>query len=85
MNRVLWDAELGALDHAEARATEASHKADEQRSVWLAASRRVSALEMLDDRRREEHHVEVERLEARRIDDLVASRHRLPPAPGALR
>jgi flagellar export protein FliJ len=42
---------------------------------YLAASKDVSVLERLDDRRREEHALEAQRQEAAEIDDLVLSRH----------
>lgn len=85
LSRVLWDAELDSLSRLEVSTNEARVETDHQRSVWLAASRRVRALEMLDDRRREEHRVETDRAEGRRIDDLVASRHKLTRPPGAPR
>jgi flagellar FliJ protein len=49
---------------------------DARRSEWSAAAMRVSALERLDDRRRETHHRQVLRVEAGQVDDLVVSRRR---------
>jgi flagellar export protein FliJ len=74
--RVVWDAELRALDRAEAERVRASLHTEEQRAGWLIASRRVKALELLDERRREDHRVDADREEAARVDDLVAGRFR---------
>ena len=54
----------------------AIHHADERRVEWTAASQKVSALERLEERARDEHAVEVRRFEDRLVDDLVVSRHR---------
>lgn len=73
-DRAVWDAELASLNRLAAARVAAGLATAECREGWLVASRRVKALELLDERRREEHRVEVDRVEARRIDDLVASR-----------
>jgi flagellar biosynthesis chaperone FliJ len=72
--RAVWDAEVDSLHRLAAARAAAGLVTDERRDVWTAASRRVKALELLDDRRREEHRIESDRAEARRVDDLVASR-----------
>lgn len=74
-DRAVWDAELASLNRLAAARVAAGLATAERREGWLVASRRVKALELLDDRRREEHRVEADRDEARRVDDLVASRH----------
>jgi flagellar export protein FliJ len=74
--RVVWDAELHALDRAEAERVRATLDTDERRDGWLVASRRVKALDLLDERRREDHRIESDREEAARVDDLVAGRFR---------
>lgn len=48
---------------------------EEQRAALLAARRRVSALERLDERRRDEHALAAEREEAVEVDELVTTRH----------
>jgi flagellar FliJ protein len=48
---------------------------DERRTEWAAARQRVAALERLEERRREEHAVEIRRAEDRLVDDLVVARH----------
>jgi flagellar biosynthesis chaperone FliJ len=75
--RIVWAAELDALDAAIAMRADAGRAAAAGREAWSAASRRVKALDLLDERRREEHRAEMDRTEAARIDDLVASRHRI--------
>ena len=74
--RIVWDAELDALGRAEAKRASAGLHTEAQRDGWLAATRRVKALELLDERRREEHLADADREEATRVDDLVASRFR---------
>ena len=48
---------------------------DERRAEWAAARQRVAALERLEERRRDEHAIEVRRAEDRLVDDLVVARH----------
>ena len=74
--RSVWDAELSALHRAAAERVAAGLRTAEQRAEWLVASRRVRALELLDQRRREEHRIEADREDAARVDDLVAGRYR---------
>jgi flagellar protein FliJ len=59
------------IAHAGAQAT-----VGDRRAEWSAAAMRVAALERLDDRRRQSHTAGARRVEAARVDDLVASRHR---------
>lgn len=49
---------------------------DSRLSDWTAASRRVDALEHLDDVRRREHLTEALRQEQIDLDDLTSARHR---------
>lgn len=72
--RVARDARAAALDRAE-----------ERRVEWTAASQKVSALERLEERARDEHAVEVRRDEDRLVDDLVVSRHRAVRIPSPAR
>lgn len=72
--RVVWGAELRALSAATTSLAAAGDRVAEQRDLWLTASRRVRALELLDERRREEHRIETERHDAAQVDDLVAAR-----------
>ncbi len=73
-DRAVWDAELASLNRLAAARVAAGLATAECRDGWLVASRRVKALELLDERRQEEHRIEMDRAEARRVDDLVASR-----------
>ena len=59
------ETEAGAQDVVGARLAE-----------WSEAARRVSALERLDERRREEYELELRRDEDAQVDDLVVSRQR---------
>ena len=52
----------------------ASERAAERLAEWAAAAQRVQALERLDERRREEYAIELQREEDRVIDDLVTGR-----------
>lgn len=56
---------------------EALDVVDARRVEWLEAKQRVSALERLEARRRDEHEIDLRRAEDRLIDDLVVARHRL--------
>lgn len=82
--RAVWDAELADLDRAVADRRAAAARTAECRDGWLAASRRVKALDLLDERRREEHRLLADREEAARVDDLVAGRFRRQAAHGAV-
>ena len=53
---------------------EASVVVDERRAEWSAAAMRVSALERLDERRRDEHRLEANRQEIIEADDMVIAR-----------
>jgi flagellar export protein FliJ len=56
------------------REREAQTVVTERRAEWSAAAGRVSALERLDSRRREEHALDVAREEAIVVDELVTGR-----------
>ncbi len=81
--RVLWDAELDAITRADAVRDDAATRTAEALAEWTTASKRVRALELLDERRREEHRLEADREEAARVDDLVAGRYRHDHAEAA--
>ena len=76
VDRSIWDAELESLAARSADTSAARAETAERRTAWSAAARRVRALELLDERRRAEHRAHLDRIEALRVDDLVASRHR---------
>ena len=46
-----------------------------RRVDWTDARRKVAALERLEERRRAEHAIEVQRAEDQLVDDLVVARH----------
>jgi flagellar export protein FliJ len=66
-----------AVESARIAHREALDVVDVRRVEWLEAKQRVSALEKLEARRREEHAIDLRRAEDRLIDDLVVARHRL--------
>lgn len=82
-DQTVWSAGLAALDAADAERLRAADAVAVERDRWLLASRRVRALELLDERRREEHRIAADREDAKRVDDLVAGRRAL--RPGVLR
>jgi flagellar export protein FliJ len=78
-----WLADRGrraALAGSAAQAGAASHEADaaveRQRAAYTVVAGRVTALERLDERGRDEHAVEARRDEDRVVDDVVVSRFR---------
>ena len=64
-----------ALVDAGAVLRQAREASGQARDGYLAAARRVSILERLDGRRRDEHRKAADDLEATEADDLVVSRH----------
>ena len=71
----LLDSAAGAVGAARATHREALAVVDARRIDWTAARRKVAALERLEERRRAEHAVEVQRAEDQLVDDLVVARH----------
>ncbi len=69
------DAAAGAVGVARAAHRDALVVVDERRGEWTDARRRVAALERLEERRRVEHAIEVQRAEDQLVDDLVVARH----------
>jgi flagellar FliJ protein len=69
------DNAAGAITIARAEYQQALGVVDERRAEWAAARQRVAALERLEERRRDEHAIEVRRAEDRMVDDLVVARH----------
>lgn len=51
---------------------------EEHRDALREARMRVTALERLDERRRDEHALESRRAEEAEVDELVTARHRMP-------
>ncbi|MDQ2650651.1 MAG: flagellar FliJ family protein [Actinomycetota bacterium] len=72
--RILWDAELGALAGARSLVSERAAGTSVARDEWMGARQRVRALEVLDERQRDDHAVAADRDDAARVDDLVVSR-----------
>lgn len=70
------DSAARAVIAAEAARRAREQEAELRREELAAASRRVSALERLEERARDEYAVELRRAEDRLVDDLVVSRHR---------
>jgi flagellar FliJ protein len=52
----------------------AEAEAERMRGIWSAAAMRVRALERLDERRREEHEIDVRREEVVTLDEAFAAR-----------
>ena len=69
------DNAAGAVTVARAGYRHALGVVDDRRADWAAARQRVAALERLEDRRRDEHAIEVRRADDRLVDDLVVARH----------
>jgi flagellar export protein FliJ len=66
-----------AVEAARIAHREALDVVDGRRVEWLEAKQRLSALDRLEERRKEEHAIDLRRAEDRLIDDLVVARHRL--------
>jgi flagellar FliJ protein len=64
-----------AVRGARAEVAEASTAVVARRAALAAAASARAALEHLDERRRAEHALELQREEAAEVDDLVTSRH----------
>jgi flagellar protein FliJ len=71
----LLDSAAGAVGAARSAHREALDVVAACRAEWTDARRRVAALERLEERRRAEHAIEVQRAEDRFVDDLVVARH----------
>ncbi len=70
----MLDAAASAVDVAKDEHRAACDVVEERRADWAAARRKVGALERLEERRRQEHALEVRRDEDRLVDDLVVAR-----------
>jgi flagellar protein FliJ len=66
-----------AVVRADAAVDAAQTALDHQHHVWTRSRTRVKSLEQLDDRRREEHRVEIDRAVEQELDDLVRARRHL--------
>ena len=71
----MLDSAAGAVDVARLAHRETLEVVAARRAEWTVARRKVAALERLEERRREEHAIEVRRAEDRLVDDLVVARH----------
>jgi flagellar protein FliJ len=69
------DNAAGAITVARAGYRHALAVVDDRRADWAAARQRVAALERLEERRRDEHAIEVRRADDRLVDDLVVAAH----------
>ncbi len=74
-NRVLADAGAATVILARKRHATAVELVDTRRDEWTAAAGRVTGLERLDERGRDAHRREDQRVEAIAVDDLVTGRH----------
>ena len=70
----LLDTAAGAIQVAKHEHREALVVVDERRAAWSKARQKVAALERLQQRRRDEHAIELRREEDRLVDDLVVAR-----------
>lgn len=82
-HRTLWEAELRALARATDQVAAARTETAARRDDYLTASRRVKALDLLDDRRREEHRLDEDRDERGRLDEMVGARFHRRPGDGS--
>jgi flagellar export protein FliJ len=75
--RAVFMLDSGAAAVGTARVThrEALEVVETRRIDWTDARRRVAALERLEERRRAEHAIEVQRSEDQLVDDLVVARY----------
>jgi flagellar export protein FliJ len=73
-SRALHEAKAQAVLNAQVEEMEAREVVAQRLDGWSEAARRVSALERLDERRREEYDIELRRDEDAQVDDLVVSR-----------
>ena len=75
--RAVFMLDSGAAAVGTARAThrESLEVVELRRVDWTDARRRVAALERLEERRRAEHAIEVQRSEDQLVDDLVVARY----------
>ena len=71
----MLDSGAAAVGSARTSHREALAVVDERRVDWTDARRKVAALERLEERRRAEHAVEVQRSEDQLVDDLVVARY----------
>jgi flagellar export protein FliJ len=71
----MLDSGAAAVGAARTSHREALEVVDARRADWTDARRRVAALERLEERRRAEHAIEVQRAEDQLVDDLVVARH----------
>jgi flagellar protein FliJ len=72
--RFLLENAVHGVKAAEAAQAMVADEAEQRRLTWVEAAARVSAIERLDDRKREDHRLENDRIEAQEVDDLVTGR-----------
>lgn len=73
--RAFQQASAASVRAAEDAVVIAMEQAEDRRIMWAEEAKKVNALERLDERRRAEHRLEMDREEAAEIDDIVVSRH----------
>ncbi|HEV7526334.1 MAG TPA: flagellar FliJ family protein [Acidimicrobiia bacterium] len=71
----MLDSGAAAVGVARASHRDALAVVDVRRTEWTDARRRVAALERLEERRRAEHAIEMQRAEDQLVDDLVVARY----------
>lgn len=71
----LLDSAAGAVGVARVAYADALDVVATKRDAWTESRQRVAALERLEERRRAEHAIEVQRAEDRLVDDLVVGRY----------
>lgn len=80
-DRTLHELRADAVRGARSRENTAKAVVADRLGLWSQAAQKVSGLERLDERRREEYDVEAKRDEDRTVDDLVVSRFDKRPKP----
>ena len=75
--RFLLEAAATSVESARVAHREALDAVDNCRVAWLETKQKVGAVERLEERKREEHMIDLRRAEDRLIDDLVVARHRI--------
>lgn len=73
-SRFRYETAAAGIAAAEAHRSLVEAAAAERRAAYLAAAARRTALERLDERKREEHRLETDRDEAVEVDDVVTGR-----------
>lgn len=75
--RFLLEAAATSVESARVAHRDALDVVDQCRVDWLERKQQVGAVERLEERKRDEHMIDIRRAEDRLIDDLVVARHRI--------